>query len=62
MVRHADASRNLKDYAQAAQWYGKAAEQGNAYAQNQLGNLYQSGLGVAKDDAQCGAAASTKRA
>ncbi len=52
MVRHADASRNLKDYAQAAQWYGKAAEQGNPYAQNQLGNLYQSGLGLAKDDAR----------
>ncbi|HEV7220101.1 MAG: protein kinase [Terriglobales bacterium] len=52
MVRHADASRNLKDYAQAAQWYGKAAEQGNPYARNQLGNLYQSGLGVTKDDAQ----------
>ncbi len=51
MVRHADASRNLKDYAQAAQLYNKAAEQGNAYAQNQLGNLYESGLGVAKDDA-----------
>ncbi len=52
MVRHADASRDLKDYAQAAQWYGKAAEQGNAYAQNQLGNLYHQGLGVAKDEVQ----------
>ncbi len=52
MVRHADASRDAKDYAQAAQWYGKAAAQGNAYAQTQLGNLYQHGLGVAKDEVQ----------
>ena len=30
----------LQDYAQAAFWYRKAAEQGDALAQYYLGNLY----------------------
>jgi len=33
-------------------WYRKAAEKGNAIAQNNLGTLYFSGLGVPKDDTQ----------
>jgi hypothetical protein len=37
------------DYAQAAQWYRKAAEQGLAAAQFQLGVLYESGKGVPQD-------------
>jgi len=41
-----------QDYAQTVFWYLKAAEQGNAYAQNNLGEMYRKGLGVAKDEAQ----------
>jgi hypothetical protein len=39
----------LKDYSQAAYWYRKAAQQGNASAQGDLGMLYDKGLGVAQD-------------
>ncbi len=35
---------------QAAQWYRKAAEQGYAEAQKQLGFMYQEGRGIAQDD------------
>ena len=35
-----------KDYAQAIQWYRKAAEQGIAQAQYNLGVMYANGLGV----------------
>jgi len=38
-----------KDYAQAAQWYQKAAEQGGAEAQIRLGLLYFNGTGVTKN-------------
>ena len=41
-----------KDQAQALSWYRKAAEQGHASAQTQLGNCYYKGNGVAKDQAQ----------
>ncbi|MDR2220610.1 MAG: sel1 repeat family protein [Methylobacillus sp.] len=37
---------------QAAYWYRKAAEQGDAWAQNDLGTLYVNGLGVPQDYAQ----------
>ena len=30
-------------------WYRKAAEQGNAYAQSNLGVMFENGLGVAKN-------------
>ena len=40
------------DHAAAAHWYRKAAEQGDAGAQNALGALYASGLGVPQDQAQ----------
>ncbi len=36
----------------AAAWYRKAAEQGNAEAQFQLGHLYEMGLGVDHDYTQ----------
>ena len=39
-----------QDYAQAAQWYRKAADQGNAAAQAALGELYEVGQGVQRDD------------
>ena len=41
-----------QDYAQAAEWYRKAAEQNHGLAQFNLGMMYASGQGVAKDDAQ----------
>ena len=41
-----------RDSAEAAKWYRKAAEQGHANAQNNLGLMYMSGRGVAKDNAE----------
>ncbi|BBP02250.1 tetratricopeptide repeat protein [Sulfuriferula nivalis] len=41
-----------KDYAQAAMWYRKAADQGVANAQINLAMLYANGQGVAQDYAQ----------
>ncbi len=38
-----------EDYALAAKWYAKAAEQGYVYAQNNLGTLYAQGRGVPRD-------------
>lgn len=38
-----------KDYTQAAAWFRRAAEQGFAPAQNDLGWMYVKGLGVAQD-------------
>jgi len=35
---------------QAVFWYRKAAEQGNATAQNTLGSMYENGYGVEQDD------------
>ena len=41
-----------QDYAQAVKWYRKAAEQGNAGAQTNLGLMYANGQGVPQDYAQ----------
>ena len=41
-----------KDAAEAVKWYRKAAEQGNAAAQSNLGLCYYEGEGVAKDAAE----------
>jgi len=41
-----------QDYAQAAEWYRKAAEQNHSLAQLNLGIMYAQGQGVAQDDAQ----------
>ena len=35
-----------QDYTEAMNWYQKAAEQGLAYAQYNLGNMYYNGQGV----------------
>jgi hypothetical protein len=43
---------NHEDYAQAAYWYGKAAEQGYSTAQMMLGKCYEEGKGREKDIAQ----------
>jgi TPR repeat protein len=40
------------DYKQAAEWYRKAADQGNIVAQIHLADLYRDGRGVARDMAQ----------
>lgn len=45
----------LKDYAQAAIWFRKAAEQGNANAELLLGTLYHFGQGVTLDNNQAAA-------
>jgi uncharacterized protein len=37
------------DYAAAASWYRKAAEHGDAFAQDRLGFQYANGLGVTQD-------------
>ena len=39
----------LKDYKEAVKWYRKAAEQGDAMAQNNLGVRYATGKGAPKD-------------
>ena len=41
-----------RDDAEAVAWYRKAAEQGNADAQNNLGVMYAAGRGVARDDTE----------
>ena len=41
-----------KDSAEAATWYRKSAEQGNADAQCSLGVMYANGIGVQKDSVQ----------
>ena len=41
-----------QDEQQAAQWYQKAANQGHAVAQYNLGVMYYNGLGVPQDDQQ----------
>ena len=39
----------LGDYREAVKWYRKAAEQGDASAQNNLGVMYADGAGVLQD-------------
>ena len=40
------------DYVESAKWYRKAAEQGHANAQHNLGNRYRKGEGVTQDYAE----------
>jgi uncharacterized protein len=44
-----------QDYAQAVAWYHKAAEQGDATAQFNLGVSYAKGQGATQDFAQAAA-------
>jgi hypothetical protein len=39
-----------QDFAEAARWYLKAAEQGHEKAQYSLGIMYRKGLGVSRDE------------
>jgi TPR repeat protein len=48
--RHDEA--NAPDFQQAMEWYRKAADQGHAAAQLNLGLMYASGRGVPRDDAE----------
>jgi TPR repeat protein len=48
-VHYAEASSGERNYELAAQWYGKAAEQGLAVAEYRLASLYEKGLGVGRD-------------
>ena len=41
-----------QDDAEAVAWYRRAAEQGNARAQYNLGGMYREGRGVPQDDAE----------
>ena len=41
-----------QDYAEAVQWYRKAAKQGDANAQNNLGVIYDNGQGVPQEHVQ----------
>ena len=41
-----------KDEDEAARWFRKAADQGNAWAQYSLGKMYERGIGVARDEAE----------
>ena len=41
-----------RDYKNAVQWYKKAADQGDSFAQNRLGLCYEYGCGVQQDYAQ----------
>lgn len=41
-----------RDYAQAADWYRKAAEQNHSLAQFNLGTMYANGQGVVRDNSQ----------
>jgi chromosome segregation ATPase len=48
---HATGMDNVAvDYAEAARWYEKAANQGFSEAKQELGYLYELGLGVGKDE------------
>ena len=50
LLNEAQKAFQRKDYAQAMKLNMKAADQGNAEAQNNIGYLYMFGLGVAQDD------------
>jgi TPR repeat protein len=42
----------VKEYAEAVKWYRLAAQQGNEFAQYNLGVMYANGQGVVKDYAE----------
>lgn len=44
--------RDIKDMAKAVAWYQKAAEQGDAAAQFELGRIYTLGFGLPKDESK----------
>ena len=52
LLQHGFAAHETGDYAKAAEWFSKAAEQENAQAQFELGVLYEKGQGVPQDCAK----------
>jgi len=50
--KYANCDGAAQDYAQAAQWYLKAADQSHSLAQFNLAVMYANGQGVPKDDAK----------
>ena len=51
-LKFASGKGAAQDYAQAAEWYRKAADQNHCLAQFNLGMMYAQGQGVARDAAQ----------
>ena len=51
-LKFASGAGVAQDYAQAADWYRKAAEQNHGLAQFNLGMMYANGQGVVQDNAQ----------
>src|SRR5580698_2303254 len=51
-LKFATGAGGAQDYAQAADWYRKAAEQNHGLAQFNLGMMYAQGQGVVRDYAQ----------
>jgi TPR repeat protein len=51
-LKNGPAALDSKDYVEAMRWYRKAADQGNAIAQTNIGWLYEKGQGVALDYAE----------
>jgi hypothetical protein len=49
-VSRGQAALRIKDFEEAAKWYRRAADQGEAGAQGMLGAFYLKGLGVPKDE------------
>ncbi len=49
-LMHASGTWGTPDYARAAEWYRKAAEQNHALAQVNLGTMYASGQGVQENE------------
>jgi TPR repeat protein len=51
-LKNGKAALDREDYAEAMRWYRKAADQGNADAQNNIGWIYEHGRGVPQDFAK----------
>jgi TPR repeat protein len=51
-LKFANGEGVAQDYAQAAEWYHKAADQSHSLAQFNLGMMYANGQGVIRDDTQ----------
>jgi TPR repeat protein len=51
-LKYANGEGAAQDFAQAAEWYRKAAEQNHSLAQFNLGMMCAQGQGMARDDAQ----------
>lgn len=51
-LKFANGAGATRDYAQAAEWYHKAADQSHSLAQFNLGMMYAHGQGVARDATQ----------